>query len=55
MTRNGALAIVAVVVGVMLLFWLLKLAFKLILVAAVAAAAFAVYATVKNRIGGPRA
>jgi hypothetical protein len=55
MTRNSALAIVAVLVAVMLLFWLLKLAFKLILVAAVAAVAFAGYYAIRDRIGGPRA
>jgi hypothetical protein len=55
MNRNGALAIVAVILGIMVLFWLLKLTFKLVLLAAVAAAAFAVYTAVRNRIGGPRA
>ncbi|HMG47379.1 MAG TPA: hypothetical protein VK614_07970 [Allosphingosinicella sp.] len=55
MTRNSALTIVAVILGIMVLFWLLKLTFKLVLLAAVAAAAFAVYSAVRNRIGGPRA
>jgi hypothetical protein len=55
MTRNGALTIVAVILGVMVLFWLLKLTFKLVLLAAVVAVGFAIFSTVKNRIGGPRA
>jgi hypothetical protein len=55
MNRNGALTVVAVILGAMVLFWLLKLTFKLVLLAAVAAAAFAVYSAVRNRIGGPRA
>ena len=55
MTRNGAFAILAVILGIMVLFWLLKLTFKLVLLAAVAAAAFAIFTAVKNRIGGPRA
>jgi hypothetical protein len=55
MTRNSALVIVAAIVGIMVLFWLLKLAFKLILVAAFAAVAFAGYYAIRDRIGGPRA
>jgi hypothetical protein len=55
MTRNSALTIVAVILGIMVLFWLLKLTFKLVLLAAVAAAGFAIYSAVRNRIGGPRA
>jgi len=55
MNRKSALTIVAVILGIMVLFWLLKLTFKLVLLAAVAAAAFAIYSVVRNRIGGPRA
>jgi hypothetical protein len=55
MTKKSAVAIVAVIVGIMVLFWLLKLAFKLILVVAVAAVALAGYYAVRDRIGGPRA
>lgn len=55
MTRKSGVVIVAVIVGVMVLFWLLKLAFKLILVVAVGAVALAAYYAVRDRIGGPRA
>jgi hypothetical protein len=55
MTRNSVVTIVAVILGAMVLFWLLKLTFKLILVAAVAAVAFAGYYAIRDRIGGPRA
>jgi hypothetical protein len=55
MTKNSVVTIIAVILGVMVLFWLLKLTFKLILVAAVAAVAFAGYYAIRDRIGGPRA
>ncbi|MEA3030748.1 MAG: hypothetical protein QOG13_2073 [Sphingomonadales bacterium] len=55
MTRNAALAIIAVILGAMILMWVLKIAFKLILLGVVAVIAVAVYHAVKRRIGGPRA
>jgi hypothetical protein len=53
-TRNAALTVFALILGGMVLLWALKLAFKLILVAAVAFAAVAVYYHVRERIGGGR-
>jgi hypothetical protein len=55
MTRNVAIAIVAVILGLMVLGWILKLAFKLLLIGAVVAVAVAAFSAVTNRIGGPRA
>ena len=55
MTKNIAVTIVAVIVGLIILGWLLKLAFKLLLVGVVIVAAIAVFAAVTKRIGGPRA
>jgi|GEM_PF-4627473 len=55
MTKNAAIAIIAVILGAMILLWVLKLAFKLIIFGVVAVAAVAAFYAVKNRIGGPRA
>ena len=55
MTRNAALTVLAIILGAMVLLWVLKLAFKLIVLAAVAAAAIAAFYAIRNRIGGPRA
>jgi predicted membrane protein len=55
MTKNAALAIIAVILGAMVLMWVLKIAFKLIIFGVVAAAAVAAFYAVKSRIGGPRA
>lgn len=55
MTRNAALVIVAIILGAMVLMWVLKIAFKLLILGAIAVAAVAAFYAVKNRIGGPRA
>ena len=55
MTRNAALVIVAIILGAMVLMWVLKITFKLILLGAVAVVAVAAFHAVRNRIGGPRA
>ena len=55
MTRNVAIAIVAVIVGLMILGWLLKIAFKLLLIGVVVVVALAAFSALTKRIGGPRA
>jgi hypothetical protein len=55
MTRNAALTIVAIILGAMVLMWVLKIAFKLILLGVVALIAIAAFHAVSNRTGGPRA
>lgn len=55
MTKNAALTIVAVILGAMVLMWVLKIAFKLLILGVIAVAAVAGFYAVKNRIGGPRA
>jgi len=55
MTKNAALTIVAVILGAMVLMWVLKIAFKLIILGVIAVAAVGAFYAVKNRIGGPRA
>jgi hypothetical protein len=54
-TRNVAITIVAVIVGLMILGWVLKLAFKLLLIGVVVVIAVAAFSALTNRIGGPRA
>jgi hypothetical protein len=55
MTKNVAIVIVAIIVGLMILGWLLKLAFKLLLIGVVVVVAIAIFSAVTKRIGGPRA
>jgi hypothetical protein len=55
MTKNAALVIVAVILGAMVLMWVLKIAFKLMILGVIAVAAVAAFHAVRNRIGGPRA
>ncbi len=43
------------ILALMLLFWVLKVAFKLILVGIVVVVAIAAVTAVRDRIGGPRA
>ena len=53
--RNGLVAFAAIILGIVILFWVLKVAVKLALLAVVAVAAVAAFYAVRNRIGGPRA
>ena len=53
--KNGAMGIVVLILAVVVLFWVLKIAFKLALLAVVAVGAVALFYAVRNRIGGPRA
>ncbi len=54
--RKGALiAIIVAVLAVVFLIGVLKVAFKVALLGAVAIGAVAVFYAVRNRIGGPRA
>ena len=53
--KGGLVTVIAIVIGIFLLFWVLKIAIKLALLAVVAVAAVAAFYAVKNRIGGPRA
>ncbi|HEV2817512.1 MAG TPA: hypothetical protein VGW40_09880 [Allosphingosinicella sp.] len=55
MTKNAAIVIVAIILGLVILGWLLKLAFKLILIGIVVVGAIALFSAVTKRIGGPRA
>lgn len=51
------MSLIILVIGVlalMLLFWVLKVAFKLILVGIVVVVAIAAFTAVRDRIGGPR-
>ena len=53
--KNSIVGLVAIVIGIFVLFWVLKIAIKLALLAVVAVVAVAAFYAVKNRIGGPRA
>jgi len=53
--KNAAIGFIVVVLVIMAVFWLLKLAFKLALIAVVVVGAVALFYGVKDRIGGPRA
>jgi len=50
--KNAAIGFIAVVVAIVILFWLLKLALRLALIAVVAAGAIALFYGVRKRIGG---
>ncbi len=54
MSRNAALGIFGILLVAMVMLWLLKIAFKLILIAAVVFAAIAVFYHIKARFGGGR-
>jgi len=53
--KNGAIGVIVLILAVVVLFWVLKIAFKLALLAAVVVGAAALFYAVRNRIGGPRA
>ena len=53
--KGGIATFAVIVVGILVLFWVLKIAIKLALLAIVAVAAVAAFYAVKNSIGGPRA
>jgi hypothetical protein len=52
---SAAIILVVGILLLMLLFWVVKIAFKLILVGIVVVVAIAAWAAVRKRIGGPRA
>ena len=55
MTSGRAWALVAVLLGVLVLLWLLKVAVKLLFIGVIVVAGIAAFQAVRGKIGGPRA
>jgi hypothetical protein len=52
---SAAIVLIVGILVLMLLFWVLKIAFKLVLIGVVVVVALAAWTALKKRIGGPHA